>query len=79
MRTDIQRRVVEDLLLNHMLLLVLTHLPLQEVERRVRLLHLHRTTLPLLLVEDRTEVPVLPIVLAPVHYQFEEYLFAVNK
>lgn len=79
MGADIERRIVKDLLLHHMLFLIFTHLPLQEMERRIRLFHLHRTTLTLLLVEDRTEVPVLAVILTAVHYQFEEYLFSVIK
>lgn len=67
MCTDVERRVVEYLLLDQLLLLVFAHLPLQEVERRIRLLHLHRSALPLLLVEDRTQITIFAIVFAAVH------------
>ena len=42
MGADVERGVVEDLLLEHLLGLLLAHLALHEVEGRVGLLHLHR-------------------------------------
>lgn len=67
MCTDVERWVVEDLLLNQLLLLVLAHLPLQEMERRVGLLHLYWSALAFLLVEDGTQIPIFTIVFAAVH------------
>ena len=67
MRADVEGRVVEDLLLHELLLLLLAELPLEKVEGRVGLLQLHWPLLPLLLLEDGTQVPVLSVVLAPVH------------
>ena len=67
MRAYVQGRVVEYLLLNHLLGLLIRHLAFHEVEGRVRLLHLDRPGQLLLLVENRRKVTVLAIVLAPVH------------
>ena len=59
--------IVEYFFLNHLLSLLLRHLPLHEVKGWIGLLHLYWTRQLLLLVKYRTEVTILPIVLAPVH------------
>jgi hypothetical protein len=54
-------------------LLVLVHLAFEEVEGSAVLLHLDGFALPLLLLEDRTQVAVLPVVFAALHRSVKLY------
>jgi len=67
MGTDVEGRVVEDLLLHQLLLLFLAELPLEEVEGWVGLLQLDWPLLPFLLLEDGAQIAILAVVLAAVH------------
>lgn len=67
MSADVKRGIVEDFFLHELLLLVLAEFSFEEVEGRVGFLKLHWPLLPLLLLENRTQVSVLPVILAAVH------------
>ena len=67
MCADVEGGVVEDLLLEELLLLVLVHILFQKVERGADLFHLYGFALPLLLLEDRTQVGVFSVVPAALH------------
>lgn len=73
MRADVERRIVEYLLLHELALFVLVHLAFEEVEGSAVLLHLDGLALPLLLLEDRTQVAVLPVVFAALHRSVKLY------
>lgn len=67
MRADVQRRIVEYLLLQKMLLLLLVHLLLQKVKGRVCLVQHHRLAHLLLLLEDRLQITIVDVVAAALH------------
>jgi hypothetical protein len=67
MCADVEGGIIEDLLLEELLLLILVHIFLQKVERGTDLFHLYRLALPLLLLEDRTQVGVFSVVSAALH------------
>lgn len=67
MCADVKGGIIEDFLLEELLLLVLIHILLQEVERSTDLFHLDGLALSLLLLEDRTQVGVFSVVSAALH------------
>lgn len=67
MRADVERRIIEDLLLQQLLLFILIHIPLEEVKRRAGFFYLYWLALSLLFLKDGAEVSILSVVLTALH------------